>query len=219
MEITELCEYKGDTWQIELDGKRKYFVNGSIVSEFGLEKGQDVSAASLSEIKGADTLRKAKKRALYLLGERLMCRGELLAKLTKTYGEQVAEEAAEYVCELGYVNDEEYAPRLAEYLIKRKRWGVRRARYEMLRRGLERELVENTLADIPEDELDGELTALIEKKYSGKVQDYDDRRRTIAALARRGYDFGAIKRCIDAFLDNSEDNGEFDDDYDDYNEG
>ena len=91
---------------------------------------------------------------------------------------------------------------------------MRRARYEMLRRGLDRELVENTLADISEDEIDEELTALIEKKYAGKVRDYDDRRRTIAALSRRGYGFGEIKRCIDAFLENSEDNGEFDDVYD-----
>ena len=216
MEITELCEYKGDTWQIELDGERKYYVNGSVVSEFGLEKGQNISGAELGEIKSADTLRKAKKRALYLLGERQMCRGELLRKLTKTYGEQVAEEATEYVCELGYVNDEEYAPKLAEYLIKRKHWGARRARYEMLHRGLDRELVENTLADIPEDEIDEELTALIEKKYARRVRDYDDRRRTIAALARRGYDFGAIKRCIDAFLESSEDDGEFDEVFEDY---
>lgn len=203
MEITELCEYKGNTWQIELDGKRKYYVNSSVVSDFELEKGQSLTVAELGEITGADTLRKAKKRAMYLLGERLMCRGELLAKLTKTYGEQVATEAAEYVCELGYVNDEEYAPRLAEYLIKSKRWGVRRARYEMIRRGLDRELVENTLADIPEDEIDEELTALIEKKYAGKIGDYNDRQRTIAALARRGYDYGAIKRCINAVLENN----------------
>ena len=216
MEITELCEYKGDTWQIELDGDRKYYVNGSIVGEFELEKGQTITNGELSRIKDADTLRKAKKRALYLLGERMMCRGELLSKLTKTYGEEIAEQAADYVCDLGYVNDEQYAPKLADYLIKRKKLGVRRARYEMLRRGLDRELVENTLADIPDDEIDEELTALISKKYSQKVSDYDDRRRTIAALARRGYDFGAIKRCIDAFVQNTEDNGEFDEVYENY---
>lgn len=146
-----------------------------------------------------DILRKAKARALYLLGERAMCLAELKTKLTKTYGEEIAGEAAEYVLQLGYINDEEYAPRLAEYLIKRKRWGVRRARQEMLRRGLDRDLVENTLADIPEEELDEELTELIAKKYANKLQDYDDRRKTIAALARRGYDFAAIKRCIEAY--------------------
>lgn len=203
MEITELCEYKGDTWQIVLDGGRNFFVNASVVSEFGLEKGRTITSEELSGIMGADTLRKAKKRALYLLGEREMCLGELKAKLTKTYGEAVAVEAAEYARELGYINDEEYAPKLAEYLIKRKRWGVRRARLEMLHRGLSRELVENTLADIPEDEIDEELTALIAKKYANKLRDYDDRRRTIAALARRGYDFGAIRRCIEAYLDES----------------
>ena len=216
MEITELCEYKGDTWQIELDGDRKYYVNGSIVGEYELEKGQTITNGELSRIKDADTLRKAKKRALYLHGERMMCSGELLSKLTKTYGEEIAEQAADYVCDLGYVNDEQYAPKLADYLIKRKKLGVRRARYEMLRRGLDRELVENTLADIPDDEIDEELTALISKKYSQKVSDYDDRRRTIAALARRGYDFGAIKRCIDAFVQNTEDNGEFDEVYENY---
>lgn len=148
-----------------------------------------------------DILRKAKARALYLLGERAMCLAELKAKLTKTYGEEIAGEAAEYVQQLGYINDEDYAPRLAEYLIKRKHWGARRARQEMLRRGLDRDLVENTLADIPEEELDEELTELIAKKYANKLNDRDDRRRTIAALARRGYDFGAIKRCIEAHLD------------------
>ena len=214
MEITELCEYKGDTWQIELDGERKYYVNGSVVAQFELEKGRNITAAELKEIKDADTLRKAKKRALYLLGERMMCRGELLTKLTKTYGAEVAEEATEYACGLGYVNDEEYAPKLAEYLIRRKHWGVRRARLEMLHRGLDRELVENTLADIPADEIDEELTALISKKYAFKVQNRDDRRRTIAALARRGYDFGAIKRCIESFLESSNEVDEFDNLYD-----
>lgn len=212
MLVTELSEYKGDTWEIELDGAKKVFVNASVVDEFNVKKGQTLTAAALGQITGADVLRKAKKRALYLISEREMCRGELLKKLTKTYGAEIAEEAAEYVCGLGYVNDEEYAPKLAEYLIKRKRWGVRRVRYEMIMRGLDRELVENTLADVPEEELDEELTALIERRYINKIADYDDRRRTIAALARRGYGFGEIKRCIDAVLSSIED------DFDDYNE-
>ena len=212
MIITNLGEYKGDTWEIELDGKRKIYVNASIVNGGGLRQGQAVSPGTLSEIMGEDALRKAKKRALYLIGERDMCRGELLKKLTKTYGSEVAEQATEHVCELGYINDEEYAPKLAEYLIKRKRWGVRRVRYEMIMRGLDRELVENTLADIDEDKLDEELITLIQKRYINKISDCDDRRRTIAALARRGYDFGSIKRCIEAVLEDNED------DFDDYNE-
>ncbi|MDE7192728.1 MAG: RecX family transcriptional regulator [Oscillospiraceae bacterium] len=41
----------------------------------------------------------------------------------------------------------------------------------------------------------------MERKYYGKIQDYDDRRRTVAALARRGYDYTAVKRCIERILE------------------
>ena len=101
-------------------------------------------------------------------------------------------------------NDEAYAPKLAEYLIHTKRFGLRKAKYEMLHRGLDAQLVENVLAEYGEDEIDEEITALLERRYSAKIQDFDDRRRTIAALARRGYDYRAVKRCIEALLDEEE---------------
>lgn len=204
MKITDLAEYKGETWFVELDGGSKFYINRSVVEEFSLCEGITVTPSALEQIKGADALRKAKKRALYLLGERDMCRGELLAKLTKTYGEEIAERAVEYVGELGYINDEEYAVKLAEYLITRKRWGIYRARRDMIHRGLDAELVENTLAEFSEEELDEELCELIEKKYSSKISDYDDRRRTIAALMRRGYGYASIKRCIERILEDEE---------------
>lgn len=205
MKITYLSEYKGDTWEVRLEGGGRFYINRSIAEEFSLREGADLPPSALEQIKSADILRKAKKRGLYMLGERLMCRGELLQKLTKTYGADIAEEAVDYISGLGYINDEEYAPRLAEYLIHRKRFGIRRARQEMLRRGLDRKLVENVLADLPEDELDEELKALIEKKYYAKIGTYDDRRRTIAALMRRGYDYSAVKRCIEAVAECSDD--------------
>ena len=203
MEITALEEYKGETWRLELDGSREttYFINASVVDEFMLKKGQELSGGALERIRGADALRKAKRRALYLLGSRQYCRGELMKKLLPTYGEDIARSAVDYVAELGYVNDEKYAPKLAEYLIHTKRWGLRRTRYEMLRRGLDEELVDNTLEEFSEEEIDEEITALLEKRYSAKIQDYDDRRRTIAAFARRGYDYRAVKRCIEALLE------------------
>ena len=201
MIITELSEYKGDTWQIQLEGDRRYYVNSAIVEDFHLEKGEDISPAELEKITSADILRKAKKRGMYLLGERDYCKAELTAKLTRTYNEDIAREAVEYICSLGYINDEEYAEKLANYLIKSKRYGVRRAKQEMYRRGLSRELIDNSLAEFSEEEIDEELTALIEKKYSGKISDFDSRRKTVAALVRRGYDFGAVKRCVEAVLD------------------
>lgn len=218
MKITDLAEYKGETWFVELDGGSKFYINRSVVEEFSLSDGMSITPAALEQIKGADVLRKAKKRALYLLGERDMCRGELHGKLTKTYGEEIAGEAVDYVSELGYINDEEYAQKLAEYLIKRKRWGIYRAKRDMIHRGLDAELVENTLAEFSEEELDEELIELIEKKYLSKISDYDDKRRTIAALMRRGYGYASIKRCIERISEDEESDDFFEDDEDYYYE-
>ncbi|MCH5196679.1 MAG: RecX family transcriptional regulator [Oscillospiraceae bacterium] len=200
MLITALSVYKGDTWEIELNSDSKYYINGFVIARFGLKKGDELSDERLEEIIAADTLRKAKKRALYLLGERAYCSGELKKKLTKNYGEEIAERAVDYASELGYINDEDYAGKYAEYLIKAKRHGISRARREMLMKGLSKEITESALAEFTEEELDEELIFLIKRKYSEKISDYDARRKTIAALARRGYGFGSIKRCIEAVI-------------------
>ncbi len=205
MEITELRLYKGDTYKLCLDGEQTVYVNSTIVADYMLSEGMNISAETLSDITDSDIRRKARKRAMYLLGSRQYCYGELYNKLRATYAEEIAREAADAMRDYGYVNDEEYAPKLAEYLIHRKHWGVRKAKYEMLHRGLSKELVENTLEDFSEDEINEEITELLERKYSAKIQDYDDRRRTIAALARRGYDYSSVKHCIEQLLSDYED--------------
>lgn len=208
MEITELSVYKGDTYKLELDGELTYFINSAVVSDFMLRKGGELSGDALAQIRQADTKRKAKKRALYLLGSKQYCYRELLKKLRQSYSEEAAREAADAMRDYGYVNDEEYAPKLADYLIHTKRYGLRKARYEMLRRGLDSELVENTLAEYSDEEIYEEITELLERKYYNKIAEHDDRRRTIAALARRGYDYNAVKLCIERLLE----------DYGDYEE-
>ncbi len=206
MIITELSVFKGDTYKLELDdGELTFFVNSAVVNDFLLHKGGELSGDKLAQIQQADTKRKAKKRALYLLGSKQYCYKELLSKLRRSYDEETARYAADAMRDYGYVNDEEYAPKLAEYLIHTKRYGLRKAKYEMLHKGLDAELVENTLAEYSLEEIYEEITELLERKYYGKIADYDDRRRTIAALARRGYDYNSVKHCIEQLLEDYED--------------
>ena len=209
MVITELSEYKGETWKLVIDDEQTFYVNESIVCEFSLRKGLELCDAALEQIQGSDTVRKAKRRALYLLGSRQYCYNELYKKLCTTYSEDIARSAADSMREYGYINDEDYAPKLADYLIHTKHYGLRKTRYEMLHRGLDENLVEDVLSEITEDEVDEEITALLERKYYGKLKDYDQRQRTIAALARRGYDYRAVKHCIEALLENYEDDEDF----------
>lgn len=205
MEITCLELYKGDTYRIELDGGEPIFVNCSVVSDYSLYKGMILDSDFLARVKQSDGLRKARKRALYLLGTREYCYTELYKKLRECYDEEVARSATDSMREYGYVNDEEYAPKLAEYLIHTKRYGMRKVRWEMLHRGLDECLVEDALAQFSDEDIDEEITELLMRKYYSKLEDYSARQRTIAALARRGYDYRAVKRCIESILEENED--------------
>ncbi len=214
MQITELSVFKGDTYKLELSDGQTFFVNCAIVTDFDLHKGGELSGDRLRQLQLEDTKRKAKKRALYLLGTKQYCYKELYGKLRRSYDEETARYAADAMRDYGYVNDEEYAPKLAEYLIHTKHYGLRKARYEMLHRGLSEELVQNTLDGFSVDEIDEEITELLERKYYNKIADYDDRRRTIAALARRGYDYTSVKRCIERVLEEKDDFEEYEENED-----
>lgn len=205
MEITCLELYKGDTYRVELDGGESVFVNCSVVSDFSLYKGMTLDGDALARIKRSDSLRKARKRALYLLGMREYCYNELYKKLCEAYDEDTARAAADSMRDYGYINDEEYAPKLADYLIHTKRYGVKKARWEMLRRGLDECMTEDALARFSDEDIDEEITELLTRKYCSKLGDYNSRQRTIAALARRGYDYRAVKRCIERISEENED--------------
>lgn len=146
----------------------------------------------------------ARAKALELLGRRDFSEKELLDKLLNTYGfrEEAAEDAVGFVVECGYIDDKQYAEKLAELLIKVKRKGFRAARYEMSRKGLSNDIITDALAEYDRDDF-REQIALFLEKYD--VSDERDRRRAASALARRGFDFSDINYCIKNALEHSED--------------
>lgn len=195
--ITELSLYKGDTYKLELESGQTFFLNCALVADYDLHEGGEMDADLLEKLQHADKLRKAKKRALYLLGGRMYCWNELYKKLLPTYGEEASKAAADAMQEYGYIDDEDYARKLAQRLIHGKRYGMGKTRWEMQRRGLDRNLIEDVLAEYSDDDIDGEIMHLLETKYAEKLSDPDDRRRTMAALARRGYGWSQVKRCVE----------------------
>lgn len=208
--ITELSLYKGDTYKLELESGQTFFLNCALVADYDLYEGGEMDAELLEKLQHADKMRKAKKRALYLLGSRMYCYGELYKKLLPAYGEEASRAAADAMQEYGYIDDEDYARKLAERLIRGKRYGMGKTRWEMQRRGLDKNLVEDVLTEYSEDDIDEEIMHLLQTKYSEKLDDPDDRRRTMAALARRGYGWGEVKRCMERCAELTDDE-EFED--------
>lgn len=148
--------------------------------------------------------RRARKRAMYLLGSRPYSTAALREKLLNSYTEETAERVIEDMTRYGFLDDEDYARRLASSIIKGKKYGLHRAKAEMRRKGVPDELIEQALSEYSREDMAESLTELVRKKYADRIIERDERQKVIAALARRGYGFGEIKSAITAVLEEME---------------
>lgn len=139
---------------------------------------------------------RARKRAMYLLGGHAYSTAALREKLLNNYSEETADRVIDDMTEYGFLDDEDYAVKLAASLIKGKKYGLYRAKTEMRHKGVSDALIEETLAQYEREDYVEQLKELIRRKYSDRIEERDDRQKVIAALARRGFGFSEIKEAV-----------------------
>ena len=196
--IEEISAFKGDTLRIDFDGREPVFLNAGIVASLGLKKGMYLSESDIAELGAKNDYRRARERALYLLDERDYGYAEMFKKLEKNYPEQICYDVVNNLAELGLIDDRRYAKRCAEYYITRKLWGKYRAREEMRRRGIPRELIDEALEEY-EDGTGDRLIELIGRKYSRKLAEENGINKVRAALARQGFSYDEINAALSEF--------------------
>ncbi len=200
MKITSIQKYKGNTFAVELDEGKSVYLNGDIIFEYRLGEGVELSDELFEEILFASDLRRARERALYLLEVRDHSLKELYAKLRRNYPDEVCRKICAEMKKAGLVDDRRYAERLAEEFVKIKRWGKYRAAFEMQRRGIKKELVEELLEPYEEDSIE-RLKELVESKYARYLVDQKGFLKVKNALARQGYAYGDINEVLAWYKD------------------
>lgn len=138
----------------------------------------------------------AKEKALRLLEFRAHSEKELCEKLIRAGAKKEdLPPIIDFLKEYGFLNDGEYAKRLARDMQNIKKFGRRRILQELKSRGIDGEELDGALAELSDDE-DDALLPLVRKKLGGNFE-----KKNIDKAYRyfmyRGYDFGDIKHCID----------------------
>ncbi len=181
-------------WYAETDGGEALRVNVALIADFSLYTGRELSGEEYARLTAAASRMNARARALKLLGFRAMSRRELVDKLTqKGESPEDAQEAADYLEELGYLDDAQYAASLVRHYAG-KGYGPGRVRQELFRRGVPRELWEQALAELPEDT--DAVDQLIRRRLQGGTPDRKELKKLTDALLRRGFGWGEIKSAL-----------------------
>ncbi|MDE5584419.1 MAG: recombination regulator RecX [Ruminococcus sp.] len=207
MKITSLKIYKGSTYEAEIDFSRKIYLHADIISDFGIYQGMEVDSAEMKKIIYASNFRRAYQYALYCLDYRDYSAKELLRKLVSRYkSEKLCGAVIKKLENLGIVNDERYAERLAEKYVEGKKYGYRRAKHEIIMKGIDEYMAEDVLVPY-ENIFTANLACLVEIKYARLLADRDDRKsieKVRNSLVRYGYSFDDINRTVREYLDNRE---------------
>ena len=178
-----------------------------IVLAENLRPGRDIPEEEMEELFKRSRAKRAGEKALTLLEYRSYSKKELEDRLSRESGREAAKEAADRMEELGLLDDEDYARRLAEDLITRKGFSKSRVRQELCRRGLEKELAESAAEEFSRPPVEA-IREIVERKYARYLGDEKGRRRAIAALQRLGYRYEDIRVVLREYPEYTEDKDE-----------
>ena len=196
MKIIAVSRRRRRLYLLTFEGGDPIEVDVTTFDESPYREGCDITEEQLNTLLATSQRNRAKERALYLLGLRDYSCHELEQKLYTEATPEIAAAVVERLREVGLLDDERYAARLARSLSEQKHYPRRRIEQELRRRGISNGLIQTVVSDLDGEDFEQAL-ALLQKKYYNKLNDPDSRRRVIAALARRGFSYGAIRRAMD----------------------
>ena len=177
------------------DGTELKTTLGIITGRF-IRSGMDFDEEAYNELVSASGLAMAKARALRIINARPMSREELRKRLIEK-GEtpENAEACADWLCRMGLINDAEYAGSVVRHYAA-KGYGSARIKQELRRHGVPREMWDEAMLQMPEQD------AYLERFIRARLSEPGDRaqvKKVSDALFRRGYSWEQIKHALNEF--------------------
>ena len=207
MEITDLKKYKGTTYEAEIDNQRKIYLHIDIITDFGIAKGMTLEREQLKKIIYASNFRRAYQYSLYCLDYRDYSAEEIYEKLMKTYkNEKLCLDVVRKLARADIINDKRYAEKLARRYVESKKYGLKRARREIILKGIDEDTADEMLARYDEVFYEN-LVYLIESKYCRQLRDKNDRKeieKVKGILFRYGYGFDDINHAVREYFENAD---------------
>ena len=207
--VTDLAAQARDPERVNvfLDGAFAFGLGREVALREGLRIGDALDPARIAALRAADDVAKATSSALGLLARRPRSEREVRDRLRqKGYAPEAIDAAVARLEGWRYLDDADFARYWVENRAAHQPRGRRLLEQELRHKGVDREVVRETIAAAELDETTAALE-LARKKlraYAGE-EPAVVRRRLGAYLARRGYGWDVARPVLDRLLGESED--------------
>lgn len=196
MRLCEIKQTSPERFTLVFDDAPELKTTLGIITERFLHSGMELDDQAYNELVRASALSLAKARALRIINARPMSREQMRRRLVeKGESPENAEECADWLCQMGLINDSMYAGSVVRHYAA-KGYGYSRIRQELHRHGVPRELWDEALEQMPEQD------AYLERFIRARLTDINDRaqvKKVSDALFRRGYSWEQIRHALNEF--------------------
>lgn len=206
--VTDIApqQHDPDRVNVFLDGAFAFGLGAELVAREGLAVGDELDAARIEALLAADEVGKATAAALRLLARRPRSEREVRDRLRqKGYTSAAIDAAVGRLEGWRYLDDADFARYWVENREANQPRGRRLLEQELRQKGIDREIVRETIeaADVDETGAALELARAKLRSYAGQ-EPAVVRRRLGAYLARRGYGYDVVRPVLDRLLGEGE---------------
>ncbi len=194
MRITDIKPRRKQLSAVYIDGEFAVNIDTRTLLENRFDVGRELDDEELHALIELSDENRAKEKALWLLSSRSHSKKELADKIRRTNSAEAAAKAVDRMEELGLVNDADFARRYADKLIFSKGMSKRAAAMELRRKGIDRDVIDETLDAVEVDPRE-QIVKILSKKYTD-LSDEKTKRRAVAALQRLGYGWDDIRGAL-----------------------
>ena len=200
MEITSIKtqKRKKDRVSIFIDDKFSFGISNDTSYKFGLSVGMEITDEFINEVLMKEEERKVLDSALNYLSYRARSEKEVYTRLTqKEYPQDFILKAIAYCKEYGYINDKEFALSFIRDKTNLNKYGPKKLRYELYRKGVSQNIIDQVL--VPDKDVEYEMALELGLKRLDKYKkDNKDAiyRKLGGFLQRKGYSHDIVYKVL-----------------------
>lgn len=192
---------------------KKYFVNFvdfthdsielglDVIMKYSITKDKEIEDELIDEALYEQTYKDAKLAAFNFVSFKPRSESEVRQRLErKEYSSDSIEKAIKFLYEFNYLNDEEYANMFVKNFIKKTPSGEFKLKQELLKRGISEDFINKSIAEYYPSNKALEMAEEAAKKHLKKVSHkpkVKQKKLISDFLARRGFDWDVVNKCID----------------------
>jgi regulatory protein len=181
-----------------IDGKFAFGVDEEVISRLGLKKAESLTEQKIKQILRQKNENEAKDIALRFLSFRRRTEKEVQDKLQKKgFDDKTIKKTIEKLKEYDLINDLEFAIAWVKERLAYKPRGKKLLRQELWKKGIKKEIIDQVIQELCQDEDKSALELLEKMKNRYKnLEPQVAKRRMYGYLLRRGFSYETAKNAL-----------------------